>query len=195
MRCVLKSFPQASSHTSVWRQLSDLARWSQSEKCCDHTSTAAALQPQTEPSRLSERQRGEAALHRHILNMRGVRNGNFPVCPAECCLRCLLWYQQSTSLSETDPAFTAPAEEEQHLLWDRAPGGFSLDRRYTPVHFCGPHPIRNSSFYHATTFVSVKQVSGAARRATASPLVERLAAPKQLSKDYIPPRDPVWSQT
>ncbi|XP_026214220.1 testicular haploid expressed gene protein-like [Anabas testudineus] len=42
---------------------------------------------------------------------------------------------------------------------------------------------------------SIRTVSRAARRATASPRVELLATPKQLSKDYIPPREPEWSQT
>lgn len=55
--------PQASSHTSVWEQLSYLARWSQSEDRCGHAATAAALQPQTEPSRLPEQQRGEIPKH------------------------------------------------------------------------------------------------------------------------------------
>ncbi|XP_039668607.1 testicular haploid expressed gene protein-like isoform X1 [Perca fluviatilis] len=37
-------------------------------------------------------------------------------------------------------------------------------------------------------------VSKAARRATASARVEMLATPKQLSTDYIPPREPEWSR-
>ncbi|XP_078025689.1 sperm microtubule associated protein 2 like isoform X3 [Epinephelus lanceolatus] len=41
---------------------------------------------------------------------------------------------------------------------------------------------------------SIWTVSKAARRATASARVEMLATPKQLSKDYIPPREPEWSQ-
>lgn len=38
------------------------------------------------------------------------------------------------------------------------------------------------------------QVSRAARRAAASARVETLATPKELSKDYIPPREPAWSR-
>ncbi|XP_004571189.2 sperm microtubule associated protein 2 like isoform X1 [Maylandia zebra] len=41
---------------------------------------------------------------------------------------------------------------------------------------------------------SIWTVSRAARRATASARIEMLAEPKQLSKDYIPPRDPEWSR-
>ncbi|XP_044060805.1 testicular haploid expressed gene protein-like isoform X2 [Siniperca chuatsi] len=41
---------------------------------------------------------------------------------------------------------------------------------------------------------SIWTVSRAARRATVSARVEMLAKPKQLSKDYIPPREPVWSR-
>ncbi|XP_013125791.1 uncharacterized protein spmap2l isoform X3 [Oreochromis niloticus] len=41
---------------------------------------------------------------------------------------------------------------------------------------------------------SIWNVSRAARRATASARIEMLAEPKQLSKDYIPPRDPEWSR-
>ncbi|XP_076595717.1 sperm microtubule associated protein 2 like isoform X2 [Chaetodon auriga] len=37
-------------------------------------------------------------------------------------------------------------------------------------------------------------VSKAARGATASARVEMLATPKQLSKDYVPPREPEWSR-
>ncbi|XP_008289951.1 uncharacterized protein spmap2l [Stegastes partitus] len=37
-------------------------------------------------------------------------------------------------------------------------------------------------------------VSRAARKATVSTRVEMLAAPKQLSNDYIPPREPEWSR-
>ncbi|KAM3612725.1 uncharacterized protein V6R79_013320 [Siganus canaliculatus] len=40
---------------------------------------------------------------------------------------------------------------------------------------------------------SIWTVPKAARRAMASAHVEMLATPKQLSKDYIPPRDPEWS--
>ncbi|KAM6923525.1 uncharacterized protein spmap2l [Xenentodon cancila] len=36
-------------------------------------------------------------------------------------------------------------------------------------------------------------VSGAAKKATASVRVEMLAAPKRLSEDYAPPREPEWS--
>ncbi|XP_026186143.1 testicular haploid expressed gene protein-like [Mastacembelus armatus] len=38
-------------------------------------------------------------------------------------------------------------------------------------------------------------VSRAARRATTSARVEMLATPKQLSKNYVPPREPEWRQT
>ncbi|KAL7396048.1 hypothetical protein ABVT39_027766 [Epinephelus coioides] len=41
---------------------------------------------------------------------------------------------------------------------------------------------------------SIWTVSKVARRATASARVEMLATPKQLSKDYIPPREPEWSR-
>ncbi|XP_034062763.1 testicular haploid expressed gene protein-like [Gymnodraco acuticeps] len=41
---------------------------------------------------------------------------------------------------------------------------------------------------------SIWTVSKAARKATASDRVEMLATPKQLSKNYIPPRDPEWSR-
>ncbi|MEQ2162773.1 hypothetical protein GOODEAATRI_023244 [Goodea atripinnis] len=37
-------------------------------------------------------------------------------------------------------------------------------------------------------------VSRAAKKASASVRVEKLAAPKQLHKDYIPPQEPVWSR-
>ncbi|CAJ1059173.1 testicular haploid expressed gene protein-like [Xyrichtys novacula] len=40
---------------------------------------------------------------------------------------------------------------------------------------------------------SIWTVSNAAKKAMVSSRVEMLAAPKQLSKDYIPPREPVWS--
>ncbi|KAK2904498.1 hypothetical protein Q8A73_011155 [Channa argus] len=42
---------------------------------------------------------------------------------------------------------------------------------------------------------SIWTVSGAARRATASPRLEMLATPKQLSADYVPPREPEWTWT
>ncbi|XP_071060814.1 sperm microtubule associated protein 2-like [Pseudochaenichthys georgianus] len=41
---------------------------------------------------------------------------------------------------------------------------------------------------------SIWTVSKAARKATASDRVEMLATPKQLSKNYVPPRDPEWSR-
>ncbi|XP_034738915.1 testicular haploid expressed gene protein-like [Etheostoma cragini] len=41
---------------------------------------------------------------------------------------------------------------------------------------------------------SIWTVSKAARTATASARVEMLATPKQLSTDYIPPREPEWSR-
>ncbi|XP_041800452.1 testicular haploid expressed gene protein-like [Chelmon rostratus] len=41
---------------------------------------------------------------------------------------------------------------------------------------------------------SIWTVSKAARRATASARVETLATPKQLSKNYVPPREPEWSR-
>ncbi|XP_051276943.1 testicular haploid expressed gene protein-like [Dicentrarchus labrax] len=41
---------------------------------------------------------------------------------------------------------------------------------------------------------SIWMVPRAARRATASARVERLATPKELSKDYVPPREPEWSR-
>ncbi|XP_027141366.1 testicular haploid expressed gene protein-like [Larimichthys crocea] len=41
---------------------------------------------------------------------------------------------------------------------------------------------------------SIWTVPRAARKATASTRVERLATPKQLSKDYIAPREPTWSR-
>ncbi|XP_051810650.1 testicular haploid expressed gene protein-like [Acanthochromis polyacanthus] len=41
---------------------------------------------------------------------------------------------------------------------------------------------------------SIWTVSRAARKATASTRVEMLASPKRLSEDYIPPREPEWSQ-
>lgn len=37
------------------------------------------------------------------------------------------------------------------------------------------------------------KVSRAARKTTASKRIEFLAEPKQLSRDYIPPREPEWS--
>ncbi|KAM7000520.1 sperm microtubule associated protein 2-like [Tautogolabrus adspersus] len=40
---------------------------------------------------------------------------------------------------------------------------------------------------------SIWTVSRAAKKATASAQIEMLATPKQLSKDYIAPREPVWS--
>ncbi|XP_065814539.1 sperm microtubule associated protein 2-like isoform X2 [Labrus bergylta] len=40
---------------------------------------------------------------------------------------------------------------------------------------------------------SIWSVSRAAKKTTASAQVEMLAAPKQLSKEYIAPREPVWS--
>uniref|UniRef100_UPI0037E969C1 sperm microtubule associated protein 2-like n=1 Tax=Semicossyphus pulcher TaxID=241346 RepID=UPI0037E969C1 len=39
---------------------------------------------------------------------------------------------------------------------------------------------------------SIWTVSRGAKKATVSDRVEMLASPKQLSKDYIPPREPVW---
>ncbi|KAK1904158.1 Testicular haploid expressed protein-like [Dissostichus eleginoides] len=41
---------------------------------------------------------------------------------------------------------------------------------------------------------SIWTVSKAARKATANDRVEMLATPKQLSKNYVPPRDPEWSR-
>ncbi|XP_042274470.1 sperm microtubule associated protein 2-like isoform X3 [Thunnus thynnus] len=41
---------------------------------------------------------------------------------------------------------------------------------------------------------SIWSVSKAARRTTASDRVEVLATPKQLSKDYVPPREPEWNR-
>ncbi|XP_028272541.1 testicular haploid expressed gene protein-like [Parambassis ranga] len=41
---------------------------------------------------------------------------------------------------------------------------------------------------------SIWTVSRAARKATASRRIEFLAEPKQLSRDYIPPREPEWSR-
>ncbi|XP_057205973.1 uncharacterized protein LOC130564102 isoform X1 [Triplophysa rosa] len=41
-------------------------------------------------------------------------------------------------------------------------------------------------------FTCERQVSRGARNATASALIRGLSAPKALSKDYIPPREPTW---
>ncbi|XP_053735195.1 uncharacterized protein LOC128767282 [Synchiropus splendidus] len=40
----------------------------------------------------------------------------------------------------------------------------------------------------------VWRVSNSAKRATASPRLRVLAAPKPLSKDYLPPREPEWTR-
>ncbi|KAK2848791.1 hypothetical protein Q5P01_008625 [Channa striata] len=42
---------------------------------------------------------------------------------------------------------------------------------------------------------SIWTVSRAARRATASARLDMLATPKQLSADYVPPREPEWTRT
>lgn len=55
--------PQASSHSSVWHQLSHQTRGSQSERCCDVAATAAALPTQTDSSWLPGQQRGSVLLH------------------------------------------------------------------------------------------------------------------------------------
>ncbi|KAF3838808.1 hypothetical protein F7725_010576 [Dissostichus mawsoni] len=55
------------------------------------------------------------------------------------------------------------------------------------------HPLLK---HHRLLLLSVLSifVSKAARKATASDRVEMLATPKQLSKNYFPPRDPEWSR-
>ncbi|XP_056328621.1 testicular haploid expressed gene protein-like [Danio aesculapii] len=58
----------------------------------------------------------------------------------------------------------------------------SLPRVRENTHFCEPGPPESP----------ITPVSRGARKATASARIRSLSTPKALSKDYVPPRDPMW---